>query len=85
MPSLSYKAANGSGMKQYLMEVWGSITSLPLDLPNLPFGWAKVVVQCTSAWQLTWPRTIGYLLILNTKKEREKRGHMSEGLCSGAG
>ena len=47
-----------SGTK--LKGVWGSCSP---NLENLPHRMAKTVVQCTSAGQLTGPRTIGELLL----------------------
>ena len=40
---------------------------LPSNLENLPFHRAKTVVKCTSAVQLTGPRTVCNLLLLKRK------------------
>ena len=40
-------------------------------LENLPFRRAKTVVKCTSAGQLTGPRTTGELLLLKKVTDEE--------------
>ena len=44
----------------------------PPTSKNFPFRRAKVVVKCTSARQLTGQRTIGELLLLQKRRQKQK-------------